>query len=279
MKKIICMFPGQGSQKVGMGEDLFEKFPRQIQQANQILGYNIKELCLQDKDGLLGRTDYTQPSLYVVNALSYLDLGREPICAIGHSLGEYNALFSAGVFDFATGLKLVQKRGQIMNKIEGGGMAAVLGLNRKEIEETITSNNLSKSIDIANLNAPMQTVISGLKESIQNAEQAFLGAGAKRYVILPTSGAFHSRYMQEPQQEFAQFVAQFEFQKPKFDVISNFTAQAYSDKKQETLVAQISNSVRWVETIKQLLDKCPDAEFIECGPGKVLSGLLRQIKR
>ena len=278
----VYVFPGQGSQKVGMGEGLFEKFPELTKQADEILGYSIAELCLTDAEGVINQTNYTQPALYVVSALSYLakleEGAEKPALTAGHSLGEYNALFAAGAFDFATGLKLVQKRGEIMAKIEGGGMAAVLGLSADQIKDIIASNNLDK-IDVANFNAPTQTVLSGLKEDIVAAEEAFKAGGAKRYVVLPVSGAFHSRYMAEAQAEFTEFAKQFTFNELEIPVVANVTAEAYGAEILESLTAQISGSVRWVETIKNIVANDADAEFEEVGPGKVLSGLIRQINK
>lgn len=278
----VYVFPGQGSQKVGMGEALFEKFPELTKQADEILGYSIADLCLTDADGVINQTNYTQPALYVVSALSYLakieETGEKPAITAGHSLGEYNALFAAGAFDFATGLKLVQKRGEIMSKVQGGGMAAVLGLTAEQIKDVIESNNLDK-IDVANFNSPTQTVLSGLKEDIVAAEEAFKSAGAKRYVVLPVSGAFHSRYMADAQAEFTEFAKQFTFNKLEIPVIANVTAEAYGSEIIESLTAQISGSVRWVETIKNIVTQDADAEFEEVGPGKVLSGLIRQINK
>lgn len=277
----IYVFPGQGSQKIGMGEGLFEKFPELTKQADEILGYSIAELCLTDSQGVINQTQYTQPALYVVSALSYLAKLEEdgkPALTAGHSLGEYNALFAAGAFDFATGLKLVQKRGEIMAKVQGGGMAAVLGLTAEQIKDVIDTNKLDK-IDVANFNSPTQTVLSGLKEDIVAAETAFKEAKAKRYVVLPVSGAFHSRYMADAQAEFTEFAKQFTFNELEIPVIANVTAKPYGSEILPSLTAQISGSVRWVETIKNIVADHADAEFQEVGPGKVLAGLIRQINK
>jgi len=276
----VYVFPGQGSQKVGMGAELFEKYSDLVAVADEILGYSIAELCIEGPAERLSQTQYTQPALYVVNALTYLDAmdngGEEAVFTAGHSLGEYNALFAAGVFDFATGLKLVQRRGEIMSKVEGGGMAAVLGMSADVIKETLVAANLDK-VDVANLNSPKQTVLSGMKEDVVAAEVAFKEAGAKRYIVLPVSGAFHSRYMEAPQAEFSKFASQFEFAAPKIPVISNINALPYAaDAIAETLCGQISNSVRWVETV-QYIKAQGEFEFVELGPGKVLASLIRQI--
>jgi malonyl CoA-acyl carrier protein transacylase len=274
----VYVFPGQGSQKVGMGEELFDRFSNYTAEADAILGYSIKDLCLNDPESKLGQTEYTQPALYVVNALSYLaakeDGAEAALCFAGHSLGEYNALFAAGVFDFATGLKLVAKRGEIMSKVQGGGMAAVLGMEPEVISQTLADSGLS-TIDVANFNSPKQTVLSGAKDDIVKAEPFF--AAAKRYVVLPVSGAFHSRYMEAPQEEFKAFASSFTFNAPSVPVISNLKAQPYEvDALLDTLVGQISSSVRWVETIRYIRT-LGEVEFEELGPGKVLTSLIRQI--
>jgi len=275
----IFVFPGQGSQIVGMGKELFDKFGVIVKQADQVLGYSIKTLCLEDPDKKLNSTDYTQPAMYVINALTYLKSVQEtgkPDFVAGHSLGEYNALFAAEVFTFATGLKLVQKRGEIMAKAKGGGMAAVIGMEADKIRRVLEESGFN-TIDVANFNSPAQTVISGLKEDIVKAQAAFQNAGAKLYVPLTVSGAFHSRYMKPAQQEFEKFLDQFTFNQPKIPVIANYTAKTYEpDKIKETLANQISNPVRWVETI-QYLKQQPNPEFAEIGPGKVLTKLVAQI--
>ena len=274
------VFPGQGSQKKGMGAELFDKFSDLVAIADQVLGYSIVELCIEDPREELNKTQFTQPALYVVNALTYLDKVESgeaaPAYLAGHSLGEYNALFAAGAYDFETGLKLVQKRGEIMSKVEGGGMAAVLGLDGEKIKATLIESGV-EGVDVANFNSPSQTVLSGMKDDIVAAEQAFKDAGAKRYVVLPVSGAFHSRYMEGPREEFRQFVESFSFAEIKTPVISNFEAATYESARiSDLLCSQIAGSVRWVESIRLMKDLGVE-EFVECGPGRVLAGLIRQI--
>ncbi|MFH0976930.1 MAG: ACP S-malonyltransferase [Spirochaetota bacterium] len=275
----VYVFPGQGSQALGMGNELFDKFSFLIKQADAILGYSIKQLCLEDPNKKLNSTDYTQPAIYVINALSYLKKVQQsgkPDFVAGHSLGEYNALFAAEVFDFATGLKLVQKRGAIMAKAEGGGMAAVIGLEPEKIQEVLTNMGIN-TIDIANYNSPSQTVISGLKADIQKLTGVFEKAGAKLFISLPVSGAFHSRYMKPAKEEFEKFLGQFTLKAPKIPVIANYTAKKYEDNAiKETLAPQICNPVRWVETIR-FLKQQPEPVFEEVGPGKVLTKLIAQI--
>ena len=276
----VFVFPGQGSQKLGMGAELFSEFKDLVAEADSILGYSLEELCVEGPIEKLSQTEFTQPALFAVNALTYLkhveETGEQPVFTAGHSLGEYNALYAAGVFDFSTGLKLVQKRGEIMSKVQGGGMAAVLGMDPDTIKSTLENSGFS-SIDIANLNSPKQTVLSGMKDDIVAAEQAFKDAGARRYIVLPVSGAFHSRYMEAPQNEFEEFAAQFELNAPNIPVVSNLEAKPYSgDNILKTLVGQISNSVRWVETIRYINTQ-GEFEFRELGPGAVLTSLIKQI--
>jgi malonyl CoA-acyl carrier protein transacylase len=275
----IYVFPGQGSQAIGMGKELFDQYSFLVKQADQILGYSIKQLCLEDPNKKLNSTDYTQPALYIVNALSYLKKVQQsgkPDFVAGHSLGEYNALFAAEVFDFSTGLKLVQKRGAIMAKAEGGGMGAVIGMEPEKIKEVLKNAGL-ESIDIANFNAPGQTVISGPKADIGKLTGVFEKSGARLFVPLAVSGAFHSRYMKPAKEEFEKFIEQFAFKAPKIQVIANYTAKKYDDNTiKENLAQQICNPVRWVETII-FLKQQPNPEFEEIGPGKVLTKLIAQI--
>lgn len=276
------VFPGQGAQKKGMGGKLFDEYKELTDIADIVLGYSIKELCMKNPDNLLGDTKYTQPALYVVNALSYLkkikDSGAIPDFVAGHSLGEYNALFAAGVFDFETGLRIVKKRAELMGDAHGGGMAAIIGLNHQEIESIILENNLN-NISIANLNTPSQIVIAGLKEDIDNAKKIFEDAGASIYMPLNVSGAFHSPYMASASKEFKTFVNGIEFAEIKIPVISNTHARPYENNKiKENLVDQITHSVKWTESICYLMGK-GKMKFEEVGPGKVLTGLINQIEK
>ncbi len=276
----IYVFPGQGSQSVGMGEGLFDQYPEFVKQADEVLECSIRNLCLKDPEGKLNQTDYTQPALYIVNALTYLSKAEQnnlrPDFVAGHSLGEYDALFAAGVFDFITGLKIVQKRGQIMAKATGGGMAAIIGMQPLKIKQVLADAGFD-TIDIANYNSPKQTVVSGPKEDIDAVKTAFKDAGVKLFIPLKVSGAFHSRHMKESQNEFAAFLKQFEVQSLEIPVISNYTALPYqNDEIKNNMIQQISNPVRWLESI-QYLKQQPEPEFEEIGPGKVLTKLIAQI--
>ena len=272
------MFPGQGSQMKGMGENLFTAFPDIVEKANEILNYSIVDLCLRDPESKLNNTQFTQPALFVVNALSYfkeLESEPKPEYLVGHSLGEFNALLAAECFDFETGLRLVKKRGEIMSEIKGGAMAAILNASPEKIRDILDKNNLS-SIDLANFNAPNQTVISGLRDDITNAQQYFQ-QDQMLYIPLNTSGAFHSRYMKSAQDEFTQFLSGFSFSDLKIPVVSNFTAQPYkNDEIAQNISNQLASTVKWVDSIHYLMEK-EDMKFKEIGVGDVLTKLVHKI--
>jgi malonyl CoA-acyl carrier protein transacylase len=273
------LFPGQGSQIKGMGADLFDQFTELTQQADEILGYSIKSLCLEDKDQQLNHTAYTQPALYVVNALSYQQaLGKNgpPGFVAGHSLGEYNALQAAGVFSFADGLKLVKKRGELMSEAQPGAMAAILELTAAEVERCLQQQGLS--IDIANYNTPTQTVIAGLTQEIEEAQQTFEQAGGI-FVPLNTSGPFHSRYMDAAKTEFEDYLKGFTFAKPTLPVIANLDGQPYQEADIfDYLAKQLTHPVRWVDTIYYLF-KQGERDFIELGAGEVLIKFIPAIRQ
>ncbi len=287
MKAII--FPGQGSQFKGMGKDLFPLFPEQVKSASDILGYSLEDLCLNDGQGQLSQTRYTQPALYVVNALHYYrqrDLHAaaesDPPADFfaGHSLGEYNALLAAGVFSFETGLRLVKKRGELMGAASGGGMAAVLGMSAPEVRALLDQHQLAQ-IDIANFNTPTQTVIAGEKNLLATAAELFAQKNL-RCVTLNVSAAFHSRHMQSAQAEFAQFLQQFSFAPPSITVIANATARPYDPTRiAETLARQIASPVQWVDSIRYLMGRGltgdGEVEFQEIG-ASVLSKMVQEIK-
>lgn len=279
------MFPGQGSQAKGMGAGLFERFPELCERADAVLGYSIRELCLEDPQERLGKTQYTQPALYVVNALSGYarieDAGRPDFLA-GHSLGEFNALLAAGCFDFETGLRLVQKRGELMGQVAGGGMAAVLNASREQIEQILADNGLS-NLSLANYNSPSQIVISGLAEEIARARECFK-QGKIRFYPLNTSGAFHSAYMRESMEAFRAFLQKFEFASPAIPVIANVSARPYqADALLDTLARQIASTVQWSDSVQYLLAlahaRNEPIEFVELGPGEVLTRLVEAIRQ
>lgn len=275
------MFPGQGSQKAGMGLELFEKFPDETAEADRILGVALRELCAAEEDARLHQTEFTQPALYFVSALQWRVEewpDGEPGWLAGHSLGEYVALHAAGVFDLLTGLRLVRERGRLMAQARGGGMAAVIGLDPAQIESVLEEGGFD-GVAPANYNSYEQTVISGDLDQIHAAEGAFKTAGAKLYRPLKVSAAFHSRYMAEAGREFARFLEGFEFQNPARPVLSNFTARPHDPVTlKENLANQISGPVRWLESLEYLLEHGV-TEFREIGPGQVLTKLVSAVKR
>lgn len=279
---LAYVFPGQGSQKKGMGEGLFDEFHELTAKADQILGYSIRELCMEDAQGHLGLTQYTQPALYTVSSFAYLkrikDLGMKPDYVAGHSLGEYVALFAAGAFDFETGLRLVKKRGELMSRATGGGMAAVIGLSEEKIRGVLEKNNL-QSIDIANLNTSAQIVISGHSGDVEKAKPVLEAAGAINYVILNVSGAFHSRYMAEASENFSEYLDKFSFSDLKIPVIANVSARPYKNSEiKKNMIEQIRSSVKWTESIRYLMGKGV-INIEQIGPGNVLTGMIKRIFR
>lgn len=281
------VFPGQGSQKRGMGQELFDKvqeFKVAESQIDAILGCSVRRLCLEDKDDRLRQTQYTQPCLYIANALHYyqaLTEGKRPEFTAGHSVGEYSALLAAGAFDLITGLRLVQKRGELMSRAKNGGMAAVVGLDLQRIQAVLRDNSFDL-LDIANQNAEEQTVISGPVPEIERAKPVFERAGASTYMTLQVSAAFHSRYMESAEDEFADFLGGFSFNPLKVPVISNVTGRPYPTGDPTVcirylLTRQITQPVLWLDCVRCLL-QAGVTEFDELGPGIVLTNLIHQIR-
>lgn len=285
---IAFVFPGQGSQKRGMGQGLFDEVSEYAsveKDVDAILGYSMRELCLEDAGNRLMQTQFTQPSLYVVNALHYYKAiaeGARPDYLAGHSLGEYNALLAAGVYDFLTGLRLVKKRGELMSQARNGGMGAVIGLSADAIARVIADGGLT-GIDVANFNSPAQTVVSGPVDEIKLAGPLFEAAGARMFMPLPVSAAFHSRYMADAAKEFAEFLAPLTFSAPNTPVVANVSAQLYpvddaSASAKSLLVDQITHSVQWTQGVRYLLARGV-TQFSEMGPGNVLARLVQQIQK
>ncbi|MBN9549743.1 MAG: ACP S-malonyltransferase [Alphaproteobacteria bacterium] len=281
------MFPGQGSQFKGMGKELFDgsaMFGPLESRIDCIAGFSIREMCLEGDEQTLSRTEVTQPCLYLVNALHHERLaaaGATPHWLAGHSLGEYNALQAAGVFDLLNGLRMVVRRGEIMAGMRTGGMAAVIGLAVDAIRETLVRHGLDE-LDIANLNTPEQTVIAGPTGDIEKAEAAMIGAGAAAFIRLPVGASFHSRAMAPAAEMFDDFLRGFSFRPLRKPVISNVTARPYPDKGDpETairplLVQQLKSVVLWAPTIGYLKAKGV-TEFVEAGPGSVLTRMVARI--
>jgi malonyl CoA-acyl carrier protein transacylase len=270
-----------------MGQDLFDQIPEFTsieQEIDELLGYSVRKLCLEDANKQLTQTQYTQPCLFIVNALHYYKERAErgqPDYFAGHSLGEYNALMAAGAFDFMTGLRLVQKRGELMAMAKNGAMAAVIGLSSETLTRLLEQHQLT-ALNVANYNSPTQTVISGLSADIQRAGPIFQNAGAKMVMPLPVSAAFHSRHMAGAAKAFETFLGEFHFSNWTVPVIANITGQPYpSDDADRAvrlfLVKQIVRPVLWTQSIRFLLSKGASA-FTETGPGDVLTRLIGQIR-
>ncbi len=281
MEKYVLLFPGQGSQVKGMGRVLFDKYPDLTNLASEILAYDLKELCLNDPDQKLNETQYTQPAIYVVNALAFYQMEEEerntPAFALGHSLGEYNALLAAGAFDFETGLKLVKKRGELMSEASGGGMAAVIGIPPEEIRAKLEENSLSE-VSLANYNTPTQTVISGPDETVKSAVSV-LKESVKKVMPLKVSAPFHSPYMEDASKTFGEFLSGFTFNTHKFPVISNVTARPYfPEKTGELLTRQINSSVLWMDSIRYLMGREGELKFTELN-SKILTRMVDEIRK
>ncbi|MEU7635670.1 ACP S-malonyltransferase [Streptomyces sp. NPDC039016] len=273
-------FPGQGSQAKGMGKDLFEEFPEETALADAVLGYSIRELCVEDPRRELARTQFTQPALFVVSALTWLRARREdpepPDYLVGHSLGEYTALFAAGSFDFETGLRLVTRRGELMSRAGGGRMAAVIGRDLDTVERALADHGLT-GLDIANHNAPTQFVVAGPADQIDLAKPVFQELGA-HYVPLNVSAPFHSRYLRDTADEFAAYLDGFTLRDPAIPVVANVHARPYGPGEAKRLLArQIASPVRWTDTVRYLMGK-GDFAFEELGPGAVLRKLVAKIR-
>ncbi|MGW0803325.1 ACP S-malonyltransferase [Nonomuraea sp. NPDC002799] len=263
---VVWVFPGQGSQRKGMGAGLLERYPDLCARADEILGYSVAELC--DDPVRLRDTRYVQPALFTVNALSFLarqEEGGRPDYLAGHSLGEYTALFAAGCFDFETGLRLVKRRGELMSEASGGAMAAVLGADPEQLEKLLAGTG----VDIANYNSPEQMVIAGPKDELDALRAGVPG----KWVPLSVSVPSHSRYMEPAAAAFAETLDGVHIAEPRVPVISNVTGRPYeAGEAADLLRRQICNPVRWVDGLRYLMSQGV-SELEEIGPGDVLGKL------
>lgn len=273
------IFSGQGTQKKGMGQELFALYPSLVKECSDILGYSIEELCLQNSQNKLDQTEYAQPALFFVNMLAYLSNKPTlptPSYFLGHSLGEYNALCAAGAFDIVTGIKIVQHRARLMTKAPPGGMVAILGTPTSHIQEILKRHGFD-DIDIANHNTFSQVVLSGPKERIATCAGRFKEEGITA-IILNVGGAFHSRYMQEVEKEFLHFLSTVKFQPLHTPVISNVTARIMEDSMITALLSkQLSHPVHWQQSINYLIEKNIH-QFHEVH-SQILSKMVREIQK
>jgi trans-AT polyketide synthase, acyltransferase and oxidoreductase domains len=274
------LFPGQGSQHKGMGRDLFRRHPDEVSQASQILGWQLAELCENDPDGALRRTQNAQPAIFVVDALAAMEETERagpPDFVAGHSLGEYAALFAAGCFDFATGVRLVRRRGELMASAPAGSMAAIVGADPDEVTRAVAAAGIE--VDVANYNSPDQVVLSGPEQAMNDASDLIEKEELGRVVWLPVSGAFHSRLMAAAAMQFERDLAGVRFRAPAVPVIANCTALPYRPGEMAgILVRQIHSPVRWAQSMAYLAGQGVDA-VLELGPGTVLTSLWRSARR
>lgn len=274
MTKTAWVFPGQGSQAIGMGIDLLDLSAAKVkfQQAEEILGWSIPEICQTEEK--LSRTLYTQPCLYVIESI-LADLmrlqGRQPDLVAGHSLGEYVALYAAGVFDFESGLRLVKQRAELMDQVTGGMMIAVMKFDREKLENAIAQ---TPDVVLANDNSDGQVVISGTPEATQ---AVIAQLKPKRSVILNVSGAFHSPFMATAAAEYEKLLASVPFSDAQVPVLSNVEPLPAidADVLKEQIKRQMTGSVRWREICQQLPVE-NISNVVEVGPGKVLTGLIKR---
>jgi [acyl-carrier-protein] S-malonyltransferase len=283
------VFPGQGSQFRGMGLDLYQNDSRSnglsarqlFDQANEILGYNLTNIMFEGTEEDLKQTIYTQPAVFLHGVVSALTTEAFlPDMVAGHSLGELSALTAAGVLSFEDGLRLASVRATAMQRaceLTPSTMAAVLGL-ADDVIERVCAEITEEIVVPANYNCPGQVVISGSVAGIQLAEERLKAAGAKRVVPLAVSGAFHSPFMEPAQEEFTDAVNLMPFNAPRCPVYQNVNAKATIDPAQikANLIAQLTSPVRWTQSVEQMVADGA-TEFIECGPGKVLQGLVKKI--
>lgn len=288
MYNSAVVFPGQGSQSVGMLADVVNEFPeakQTLEEADDILGFSLSDMILNGPAESLNSTNNTQPALVAVEVALWRALnGRvQADVMAGHSLGEYSALVCAQAISYETALKLVRRRGELMQIAvpDGvGAMAAILNMDDDAVEKICEEQAQGQVVQPANYNSPGQLVIAGNKEAVERAVVACKEAGARRAMLLPVSGPFHSALMEPAAKEFAAYLDGFEVNSPVVPVLQNASNQfeTSADQIRENLVAQIASPVRWTQTVQQLADNGVQT-LVEVGPGKVLTGLNKRIAK
>ena len=283
---MVFFFPGQGSQAIGMGQNLYEKYDiakKIFNEANDILGFDLKKLCFEGPEIDLTNTKNAQPAIltYQYILLRLLkEKGITPTATAGHSLGEFSAILASEMLTFGDTLKLVQKRGELManaDPTQKGGMAAILGLDDETVLSICKKVSQTHYVEPVNFNTPGQVVISGLKEGIALASEKLLAAGAKRALPLPVSGAFHSKLMEEASDSFKDVVTTLKFSSPTCPIISNVTAAAYDENSvKELLPLQMKSPVQWVKIVEYLVSKGYN-EGVEVNSGAVIQGMVKKI--
>ena len=282
------LFPGQGSQFIGMGKDHYDsnpEFAEYVNQANEVLGIDLKSIMFEGPEETLKQTEYTQPAIFLHSVALFKTLGANPDMVAGHSLGEFSALVACGAVRFEDALKIVRRRGELMQQAgtqNPGTMAAIIGMEDAAVENVCdeATKATGKEVIAANYNCPGQLVISGYVEAVEKAVELAKEQGARMAMMLPVSGAFHSSLMQPALDGLREQLENLEINKPACPIYSNYTAKPTTDPEEirSNLLDQLLNPVRWTQTLVNMMEDGANS-FVEVGPGKVLQGLVKRTNR